>query len=271
MEHDATARAVYDRIGASQFEPEDSFLLGLTFARAGNLDRAFDIWNKAIQSGPNNSEMLDHLARLAARLQRLDEAALAARKLQSQPGWEARGLLVFGEIQRLLKNPEGAVDAIKKGLEIDPSAKGLAAGPEHFRKMLARSWLDIGQPNRAIQTLLTEPGKPGPALTDPEARWLLSRASCKLVRSQTQRLPCTNRGLIGSKIPLYRSPARTPESLDAHRATPRKARHTNAVGTPALCTAVWRSSIYRSPTNRCPTRRAAQSATPLSVIEIASR
>ena len=83
---------------------------------------------------------------------------------------------MFGEIQRLLKNPEGAVDAIKKGLEIDPSAKGLAAGPEHFRKMLARSWLDIGQPNRAIQTLLTEPGKPGPALTDPEARWLLSRA-----------------------------------------------------------------------------------------------
>ena len=102
MEHDATARAVYDRIGASQFEPEDSFLLGLTFARAGNLDRAFDIWNKAIQSGPNNSEMLDHLARLAARLQRLDEAALAARKLQSQPGWEAQGLA------RVRRDPEVA-------------------------------------------------------------------------------------------------------------------------------------------------------------------
>jgi tetratricopeptide (TPR) repeat protein len=176
MEHDATAKAVYDRIGTAQFEPEDSFLFGLTFARAGNLDRAFDIWNKAIESGSDNSEMLDHLARLAARLQRLDEAALAARKLQRRPGWEARGLLVLGEIQRLLKNPEGAVEAIKKGLDIDPTAKGLSLGPQHFRKVLARSWLEIGQPNLAIQTLLAELGKPDPAIADQEASWLLSRA-----------------------------------------------------------------------------------------------
>jgi tetratricopeptide (TPR) repeat protein len=176
LERDETAAAVYNRIGTAQLEPEDSLLLGLTFARAGNLGRAFEIWNKATQSGPDHPEMLDHLARLAARIQRLDEAAEAARKLERQRGWEARGLLVLGEVQQLLKNPKGAVDAIKKGLELDPSAKGLPVGPDYFRKLLARSWLEIGQPNRAIETLWAESGKPGPALTDPESSWLLSRA-----------------------------------------------------------------------------------------------
>jgi tetratricopeptide (TPR) repeat protein len=150
---DGVAAAVFDRIGTAQLEPEDFFLLGLTFVRAGNLDRAFETWNKATQSGPVHPEMLDHLARLAARMQRLDEAAVAARKLEVQPGWEARGLLILGEIQVLLKNPEGAVDAIRKGLELDPGAKGLPFGPDHFRKLPGRSWLEIGQPNRAIKTL----------------------------------------------------------------------------------------------------------------------
>jgi tetratricopeptide (TPR) repeat protein len=176
LEHDGTAAAVYDRLATTQFEPEDFFLLGLTFARAGNLDRAFEIWNKAIQSGPDHSEMLDHLARLAARIKRLDEAALAARKLERQPGWEAQGLLLFGQIQHLLKNPHGAADALRKGLELDPSAKGVPLGPDHFRLLLARSLLEIGEPKRAIETLSAAPGKHGPALTDPEASWLLSRA-----------------------------------------------------------------------------------------------
>jgi tetratricopeptide (TPR) repeat protein len=207
MEHDGTARAVYGRIATSQFEPEDSFLLGLTFARAGNLDRAFDVWNKATQSGPDHSEMLEHLARLAARMQRLDEAARAARKLQRQPGWEARGLLVLGEIQRLLKNPEGAIDAIQKGLELDPSAKGLAIGPDHFRKMLARSWLEIGQPNRAIEMLTAEPGKPGPALTDQESSWLLSRAYLQNGQIPDARLALEQSGPYRHENPLMPEPS----------------------------------------------------------------
>jgi tetratricopeptide (TPR) repeat protein len=174
--HEATAAAIYDRLATTQFEPEDFFLLGLTFVRTGNLERAFEIWNKAIQGGPDHAEMLDHLARLAARIKRLDEAALAASKLERQPGWEAQGLLLFGQIQHLLKNPHGAADAIRKGLELDHSAKGLPLGPDHFRKLLARSWLEIGQPKRAIETLSAEAGKHDPAPADPEASWLLSRA-----------------------------------------------------------------------------------------------
>jgi tetratricopeptide (TPR) repeat protein len=204
---DGVAAAVFERIGTAQLEPEDFFLLGLTFVRAGNLDRAFETWNKATQSGPVHPEMLDHLARLAARMQRLDEAAVAARKLEVQPGWEARGLLILGEIQVLLKNPEGAVDAIRKGLELDPGAKGLPAGPEHFRKLLARSCLEIGQPNRAIETLSAEPGNGAPALLDAEASWLLSRADLQNGRSADASAALKRSGSYRDENPLMPEPS----------------------------------------------------------------
>ncbi len=204
---DGVAAAVYDRIGTARLEPEDFFLLGLTFARAGNLDRAFEIWNKATHGEPDHPEMLDHLARLAARMQRLDEAAVAARKLELQPGWEAHGLLVLGEIQHLLKNPKGAVDAIRKGLELDPNAKGLPVGPDYFRKLLARSWLEIGQQNRAIESLWAEPGQTGPALTDPEANWLLSRAYLQNGQSADAVAALKRSGPFRDENPLMPEPS----------------------------------------------------------------
>jgi tetratricopeptide (TPR) repeat protein len=204
---DGVAAAVFDRLGTSRLEPEDFFLLGLTFARAGNLNRAFEIWNEATQSGPDYPEMLDHLARLAARMQRLDEAAVAARKLQLQPGWEARGLLILGEIQLLLKNPDGAAEAIRKGLELDPSAKGLPVSPHHFRKLLARSWLEIGQPARAIETLSAEPGKIDSVLIDPEASWLLSRAYLQNGRSSDAFAALKRSGAFRDENPLVPEPS----------------------------------------------------------------
>ena len=204
---DGVATAVFDRIGTARLEAEDFFLLGLTFARAGNLERAFEIWNKATQSGPDYPEMLDHLARLAARLQRLDEADVAARKLERQPGWEARALLVRGEIQLLLKNPQGAADAIRKGLELDPGAKGLPVGPDHFRKLLARSWLELGQPNRAIETLRAEPGKPETAPVDAESSWLLSRAYLQNGQSADAFAALKRSGTYRDQNPLMAEPS----------------------------------------------------------------
>ena len=156
LQRDRMAAAIYDRIDVARLEPEDFFLLGLAFTRAGKLEQALEIWNKGVQSGSDHAELLDHLARLSVRLQRLDEAAAAARKLERLPGWEARGLLVLGEVQALLKNPKGAVDAIGKGLKLDPDPKGLPVGPDHFRKLLSRSWLELGAPNQAIETLRTQ-------------------------------------------------------------------------------------------------------------------
>jgi tetratricopeptide (TPR) repeat protein len=176
LQRDRTAAAVYDRIDMARLEPEDYFLLGLAFTRTGKLDQALEIWNKGVKSGDAHAELLDHLARLSVRLQRLDEAAEAARKLERLPGWQARALLVLGEVQSLLKNPKGAVEAIQKALDLDPNPKGLPVGSDHFRKLLSRSLLELGAPNEAIKTLQTQPRQRGPAQADAEANWLLSRA-----------------------------------------------------------------------------------------------
>jgi tetratricopeptide (TPR) repeat protein len=65
MERDGVAVALYqNRLGASQLEPEDLFLLGLMNARVGKLESALEVWEKAAQQGPDNPELLDNLARL---------------------------------------------------------------------------------------------------------------------------------------------------------------------------------------------------------------
>jgi len=176
LERDRTARAIYGRMDTARLEKEDCFLMGLCLVRAGAPANAIDVWTEATQTSPYHPEMLDHLARLAAREERLDEAAVAARKLAQQRGWEARGLLMLGEIQGLLANPKGARDAVRQGLDLDPSARGLPFGPDHYRHLLARSSLELRQPHDAIEALLAVTGTPRAIHTAPESNWLLSRA-----------------------------------------------------------------------------------------------
>ena len=206
LERDRTAWAIYDRLGAGWLETEDSFLVGLGLVRAGKPTGAIDTWAKALASGPDHPEMLDHLTRLSAGMRRLDEAALAARKLARQPGWEARGLLLLGEVQALLANPKGAVDAIRQGLSLDPNAKGLPFGPDHYRKLLARSSLEIGQPDQAIEALQTGPGKADSRLTDPESDWLLSRAFLQCGRAADASAALKRSGTFRDDNPLVPEP-----------------------------------------------------------------
>ena len=97
------------RLSISQMEPEDLFLLGLLNARAGRFESALELWAEAARKGDDDPELLDNLARLSLRMQRLDEAADAARRLSQKPGWEVRGLLLLGDILALLDDPKGSV------------------------------------------------------------------------------------------------------------------------------------------------------------------
>lgn len=177
LEHDRAAAAIYQgRLGASPLQTEDLFLLGLLNVRAGRLEAAFEVWEKAAREGDGNPELLDHLARLAARLQRLDDAADAARRLSRQPSWEARGLLLLGEILALLDDHKASADALRQGLNRDPSAAGALFSPSHYRKRLARGLLQLGQPEEARQALQSIQEGSGQGGLDPEAEWLMSRA-----------------------------------------------------------------------------------------------
>jgi tetratricopeptide (TPR) repeat protein len=174
---DLMASSVYkERLAGSQIEPEDYFLSGLILGRAGHPEKALDAWRKGGEMRPECPEMLEHLARLSARMEQLDPALDAARRLARQPGWEARGLLLAGQLESIVENPKGTVDAIEEGLRHDPSARGAPLPVDGYRKLLARALLQLGRAREAqaaLEPLLSGLGNPG---ADSEAAWLLSRA-----------------------------------------------------------------------------------------------
>jgi tetratricopeptide (TPR) repeat protein len=172
-----TASVMYKDMLQNAFaEPEDLFLQGLLLVRTGQLESARDMWDKAAQAGPDHAELLDHLAQLSIRFERLDDAASAASRLARQPGWEVRGLLLSGQIQSLLENSKGAVDALRKALELDPKTAGAPFPNVVYRRLLAQSLLQLGQAAEARQQLETVLAAAGPTVSDPATNWLLSRA-----------------------------------------------------------------------------------------------
>jgi tetratricopeptide (TPR) repeat protein len=178
LDRDGPAAAIYrDRLGSARLETEDQFLVGLGLARGGKLLNAWEQWDKATKSGPDHPEMLDHFARLSARLQRLDEAADAARRLARQPGWEARGWLVQADIQGLLENPKGASDAVRQGLTFNAGTNAAPFPLAHYQQLLAQSLLQLGRATEAIEpieAILKNPSAGADAHR--QANWLLSRA-----------------------------------------------------------------------------------------------
>ncbi len=174
MEHDQTAAAIYsERLKGEALDSEDYLLLGLGLARLGRLETALELFKKGDAAGPDRAELLDNLARLAARLRRLDDASNAAEKLSRQPGWDARGLLLLGEIRAILDDTSGSVDALERALKLDPDAKGSVLGLAHYRRQLARGLLKLGRPAEAMAPLQAIRASNG---VDPETDWLLSRA-----------------------------------------------------------------------------------------------
>jgi tetratricopeptide (TPR) repeat protein len=177
LEHDSAAAAIYTgRLGLSRLETEDRFLLGLLHARAGQFQSAFDLWEEAAHQPDSSAELLDNLARLSIRLQRMDEAADAARRLSRWPSWEVRGSLLLGDILAFLDDPKGSVDAFRAALERDPTASGALLPISHYRKRLARGLLRLGFPGEARQVLDALRKSDGSGALDQEAQWLLSRA-----------------------------------------------------------------------------------------------
>jgi hypothetical protein len=106
----------------------------------------------------------------------VDEAAATAERLAHQPSWEARGFLLLGEIRVQLDDRQGTVDALRRGLELDPGASGALHPPSYFRKLLARSLLALGRPVEARQALEAIGVSNAVASVDGEAEWLKSRA-----------------------------------------------------------------------------------------------
>jgi tetratricopeptide (TPR) repeat protein len=189
-------------------QPEDLFLIGLTIVRAGKLDLAAQVWEKAFKSGADLPELLDHLGRLSFRLQHLDQSADAARRLAIQPGWEARGFLLLGQVQAALENPSGAVEALRKGLELDPSATGAPVDVSHYQNLLARSLLELGRAAEAelpLKSVLASKGRTDGI--EREAHWLLSRVYLQQERVADAYAALKRAGTFRADNPLVPEPS----------------------------------------------------------------
>src|SRR5438270_11431637 len=97
MGKDSTAAAIYNgRLRAEPLEPEDYYLMGLSYKRQGDEELALKAWSKGVAETPDHPEMLLSLANLMARRQHLDETVDLAGRLAKNPGWEAAWLLLMG-------------------------------------------------------------------------------------------------------------------------------------------------------------------------------
>jgi tetratricopeptide (TPR) repeat protein len=204
LQRDEPASKIYGtRLKAERMEPEDYLLMGLALVRTGEPDLALEVWEKGSKAGPDHPELLDHLTRLSIRMLRLDEAAVGAKRLERVRGWEARGSLLLGDIQSLLDEPAAAIETIERGLKHDSSAQRAPFGLDHYRKLLARSLLQLGRSQEALESILAI----GAKASDREADWLASRAYLQLGRISDASAAWSRAGNYRADYPLLPEPS----------------------------------------------------------------
>jgi tetratricopeptide (TPR) repeat protein len=182
--HDLALELYTRRLDQKASQAEDYLLWGVALQRRGQGDLALQLWNKALEAQPVSPRTLDELIQLFCErgsqtgtseyFERhpIDQAARAAERLRQQPGWESRGDMVLGTIQATVNDVRGAAESFRRVLRLDPKEIDNSHEPTHFRKLIARIFLRVGQPSLArtlLQSILAQ-------RADPEAAWLLSRA-----------------------------------------------------------------------------------------------
>jgi tetratricopeptide (TPR) repeat protein len=170
---DASANAMFARLGAEAMQAEDFYLLGIGLSHAGQRAQAERMWERALAENQDHAEALNALARAYAASSRPDEAARLAERLAHQPGWELQGELIWGALRFELDDPAGAAEVLARALRRPESGRLDESLRVRDRKLIARALLRVGKPGEARGWLDGIPG----ASTDPEASWLLSRAA----------------------------------------------------------------------------------------------
>ncbi len=170
---DASANAMFARLGSTALQAEDLFLLGLGLDRAGQKDAAEGVWVKALRLEPDHAETIEQLIIRYTAQNRLAESAQLAERLARQPGWEWRGELDLGALRAELSDPAGAATVLRQALQRPGAARLDRSMATRYRNLLARTLLQTGRPGEA-RVVLRRVLDDGP---DPQASWLLSRAA----------------------------------------------------------------------------------------------
>jgi tetratricopeptide (TPR) repeat protein len=199
---DGVANALFAQLGSGALQAEDLFLLGLGLGRAGQADRARQVWLKALALEAGHAETLQQLVISSTDQNRLAEAAQYAERLSRQAGWEQRGELERGGLLSELGDPAAAAMVLQRALgrpsdrSLDPSTLA------HYRKLLARKLLETGRPGEASAALATIKN----ADTDAEAFWLSSRAALQQGKFREAAAALKAAGAYRKEHPLEADP-----------------------------------------------------------------
>jgi predicted CXXCH cytochrome family protein len=170
---DSTAMAIYERrLDRKTLEAEDLLLLGSMLQRQGRPGAAAMAWKQVLEAREVTPKTLEELTRLCVQSRRWNEAILAAERLSREPAWEARGSLMLGTIRLELENVPAAASSFQKALELDATVIDTSHDPIPLRKLMARTFSKVNQPDRALPLLQAILDR----APDAEAAWLASRA-----------------------------------------------------------------------------------------------
>jgi len=169
---DGPANALFARLGTDALRSEDLFLLGIGLARAGRGREAEQVWEKALALDPDHAGTLEQLVSLYTSQNRLIEAARIGERLSRRPGFELQGELSLALVRAELGDPAGSAQVLQRALQRPEAAHWPPSTSARYRKLLARTLLELEDPG-AARSVLKEVLDTGPDL---QASWLLSRS-----------------------------------------------------------------------------------------------
>jgi tetratricopeptide (TPR) repeat protein len=199
--HGNLCRVLYKRLGGvAAMEAEDFLLFGRVLFRLGDPQAARDCWSAGLDADPDHPELLHEVVSDWLREGKPVQAALLARRLAKQAGWEDRGDVLLGKALLADDDPVGAVECWTRALGRNPSLADQIIG---LRGEMARAWLRAGRPDEA-RVLLQATGQ---QRVDPERSWLLNRTMLQL-HSTSAAAPYLEEGRSYREAhPLEREPA----------------------------------------------------------------
>lgn len=133
-----------------QLEPEDYFLLGLSYVRLKQFTKAIGPLRKSLELGPT-AETRRTLAVVYNELDRIDLALEQAKILADDPKEGDLGLALLGELYLARDLPRASYDAFEKLLSRNPDLKGVPQTRHSVFMNQIDSLLKLGEPEKAAQ------------------------------------------------------------------------------------------------------------------------
>jgi tetratricopeptide (TPR) repeat protein len=167
------ARRDYARLTAESLEAEDLALLGQAWLKAGDPVLGLTALETAPALEPGHAESRDALAAAYAVGDALTTAAESTERLGAIPEDSARASLLLELLRLQVEDPALASEIRDRILQRDRATFATVTSAAAAVKLAARALLEAGRPAEARERLRLLLG----TRPDPEASWLLSRAS----------------------------------------------------------------------------------------------